>query len=183
MHMLDNDGGAHPLPAEGDPHGWTVIYQTIACDHVHRVIGWVGNKRLATIVSATTAALWHPVLRATPAPAPTGGDTGRINVITEVPEGVRERIHAGEKLTPADLAAAGCESEELIDEVMPEVVMIAARLVELLEAKGVDVAAVLVDSGMHNGMPALVRAGGREVFEKIMVEFPQRGNMTLGTGH
>lgn len=183
MHMFNNaDHSRCDLPAEDDPHAWTVIYQTYACEHVHRVIGWVGDHRSAITVAAVTAALWHPVLRATPAPAPTGADTGRVGVITDVPEVLRARVEAGEIPTPEEMAAAGVTQLELIDELMPEPVMIAARVTELLEAKGVDVTALLTDSGIHDGMAALVRAGGEELFGQIMAEYPSP-SMSPGTGH
>lgn len=184
IHMTDRDGNELPPPEVGDRHGWTVMYQTISCDHVHRVLGWVGDMPSATKVAMVVAALWHPLIRCTPTPAPTGDTTAETTgVITDMPEELADRIHSGERLTPAELFEAGATGTAMVDEVMPDVVMVSARLVELLDAKGVDVVTLLDDTGEHDGMRALVRAGGREVWDKIIAEFPNRQGMTPGTGH
>lgn len=183
IHITDRDGNYLPKPEPDDVHGWTVLYQTPACDHVHRVLGWVGDLPSATKLSMVASALWHPMIRVTPTPAPTGDVCAeQIGVITDMPEELAQRIHAGEAFTFDELFARGAEGTVLIDEVMPRIVMLPARVAQLMDEKGVDLVTLLTDTGEHGGMRALVRAGGRDVWEKIMAEYPV-GPFSPGTGH
>lgn len=173
VHMTDRDGNYLDAPEVGDVHGWTIMYQTVTCDHVHRVLGWVGDMPSATKVAQVAAAMFHPLMRAIPTPAPTS-DTlaGTTGVITDVPPEVAARIHAGERLRPDELFELGASGYVMEDEVMPPSIMCASRVVEMLEERGVDVVTLLTDSGMHDGLRALVRAGGEEMWEKLIAEFP-----------
>lgn len=184
VHMTDGEGNYLDTPDVGDPHGWTVLYQTIACDdHTHRVIGWVGDLPQATKVACVAAALWHPVMRCTPTPAPDSATPGqKIGVITDMPEGMIARVHAGEKFTIDELIAAGATGVTMVDEVMPKPIMIAARVVEILDTMSVDVVTLLDDSGQHDGRQALFRAGGAPLLKTILSEFPER-DLSAGTGH
>lgn len=184
VHMTDRDGNYLEQPEVGDVHGWTVMYQTVACDHVHRVLGWVGDQPSAIKVSSVAAAMYHPLMRAIPTPAPTSESlAGRTGVITDVPPEVAARIHAGEKLTPAELFDLGATGYVMEDEVMPPSIMAAARVVELMDAKGIDVVTLLTDSGIHNGLRALIRAGGEEMWEKVAAEFPTPDDDSIPGGH
>ena len=184
VHMSDQNGDPIDPPEPHDVHGWTVLYQTVAChNHTHRVLGWVGDLPSATKLACVTGALWHPAMRCTPTPAP-AGDTpaDKIGVITDMPDELRERVHAGESFSPQELIELGAVALHLHDEVMPEPVMIAARVIEHIDAKGIDVIDLLSVSGMHNGLRALAQAGGEAMWRAIMKEFPSP-NMRPGTGH
>lgn len=182
--MTDRDGTHLEMPDVGDVHGWTVLYQTISCrTHTHRVLGWVGDMPSAIKVAAVTDALWHPVIRSTATPAPDSRVRPQnIGVITSAPPELLERLHRGEKLTIEDMRAAGAEAAHLHDEVLPEPVMIAVRVIEHLDAIGVDVIDLLEKSGEHNGRDALLKAGGEAMVRAIIKEFPSP-DMSPGTGH
>lgn len=184
VHMSDPQGNEISPPEPHDVHGWSVLYQTVSChNHAHRVLGWVGDLPSATKLSCVVGALWHPALRCTPTPAPTGDvPAEKIGVITDMPDALRDRVHAGEQLSVEELIDGGAVALHLHDEVMPEPVMIAVRVIEHLDAKGVDVIDLLTVSGMHNGMMALMRAGGEPMTRAIMKEFPSP-DMSPGTGH
>lgn len=174
MHTLRIDGREVPPPADDDPHGWTILYQTPACNHVHRVLGWVGTRQRANTLSLAAAAMFHPVLRATAIPAPASDMPAEAcGVVTDCPPEILERVHRGEQVPPEDMIAAGVQYADMLDEVMPPPIMACHRLIELLEAKGVDVPALLRGAGSaHNAHHAIMNAGDEELWDRLISEFP-----------
>lgn len=158
-----------PLPHHSDPHGWTVAYRHAGgADHVHRVIGWVGDRATAQRVANIAANLWAPLIQCVPCPAPTSDPTP-LTVLMKRPAFIDpDEFPDGSIIRAEGLVARGLVSLDdvaaLIDDVMPAPIMFAARLMELADESGITVDNLATDE--------ILEAMPDRIMETLMAEFP-----------
>lgn len=176
----NGDARSVPMPEQNDPHGWTVAFQIILdSQSIFRTIGWVGDHASAEKVAMIAAMIYGPILTFGAVPAPRTDEPDGLVAITERPASMPDDF----PLDPSRMTAVpaaylrGTPMMTVRDAMMPTPVLTAAKVVELLEAKDVDVEALYNDG--HGKVARIQAALGEEGMAQVVAAFPT-DTMTIG---